>query len=63
LLAVHQGGIRPDQLDYYLAELTFRFNRRLARKNQDLVVTATKGIAPWLHLEFVKSIPARARQG
>ena len=28
LLAVHQGGVRADQLDFYLDEFTFRFNRR-----------------------------------
>ena len=31
LLAVHQGGVRADQLDYYLDEFTFRFNRRDSR--------------------------------
>ncbi len=31
LLAVHQGGVRPDQIDYYLDEFTFRFNRRDSR--------------------------------
>src|SRR5437867_7103095 len=28
LLGTHQGAVRPQQLDYYLDELTFRFNRR-----------------------------------
>jgi transposase-like protein len=28
LLGTHQGAIRPEQLDYYLDEFTFRFNRR-----------------------------------
>ncbi len=31
LLATHQGGIRAEQLDYYLDEFTFRFNRRESR--------------------------------
>ena len=31
LLATHQGGVRPEQLDYYLDEFTFRFNRRDSR--------------------------------
>lgn len=31
LLATHQGGVRPEQLDYYLDESTFRFNRRDSR--------------------------------
>jgi transposase-like protein len=28
LLGTHQGAIRPEYLDYYLDEFTFRFNRR-----------------------------------
>ncbi len=28
LLATHQGAVEPGQLDYYLDEFTFRFNRR-----------------------------------
>jgi hypothetical protein len=28
LVGTHQGAVRPHQLDYYLDELTFRFNRR-----------------------------------
>lgn len=28
VLGTHQGGINHDQLDYYLDEFTFRFNRR-----------------------------------
>ena len=28
LLGTHQGAIRPEQLDHYLDEFTFRFNRR-----------------------------------
>jgi transposase-like protein len=28
LLGAHQGAVRPDYLDYYLDEFTFRFNRR-----------------------------------
>lgn len=31
LLGTHQGSVRPDQLDYYLDEYTFRFNRRTSR--------------------------------
>ncbi len=31
LLGTHQGAIRPQQLDYYLDEFTFRFNRRTSR--------------------------------
>ena len=28
LIGTHQGGIQHQQLDYYLDEFTFRFNRR-----------------------------------
>ncbi len=31
LLATHQGAVEPGQLDYYLDEFTFRFNRRDSR--------------------------------
>jgi len=31
LLGTHQGAVSHDQLDYYLDEFTFRFNRRRAR--------------------------------
>jgi len=31
LLGTHQGAVTHDQLDYYLDEFTFRFNRRHAR--------------------------------
>ena len=30
-LGIHQGAIRPSQLEYYLDEFTFRFNRRTSR--------------------------------
>ena len=32
LLGTHQGAIRPHQLDFYLDEFTFRFNRRRSRQ-------------------------------
>lgn len=31
LLGTHQGSVRPDHLDYYLDEFTFRFNRRRSK--------------------------------
>jgi transposase-like protein len=31
LLGTHQGAVRPAQLDYYLDEFVFRFNRRTSR--------------------------------
>ncbi|AUT67880.1 MULTISPECIES: IS1595 family transposase [Paraburkholderia] len=31
LLGTHQGAVKPDQLDHYLDEFVFRFNRRTSR--------------------------------
>jgi transposase-like protein len=36
LLGTHQGSVRPQHLDYYLDEFTFRFNRRTSRKRGKL---------------------------
>ena len=36
LLGTHQGAVRPDYLDYYLDEFTFRFNRRTSRSRGKL---------------------------
>lgn len=35
-LGIHQGAVRPDHLDYYLDEFTFRFNRRTSRSRGKL---------------------------
>ena len=32
LMGTHQGAIRPEHLDAYLEEFTFRFNRRSSRR-------------------------------
>lgn len=36
LLGTHQGGVQNHQLDYYLDEFTFRFNRRSSRSRGQL---------------------------
>jgi len=36
LLGTHPGAIAPTQLDYYLDEFTFRFNRRNSRSRGKL---------------------------
>jgi len=36
LLGTHQGGVKPHQLDFYLDEFTFRFNRRTSRSRGKL---------------------------
>lgn len=35
-LGTYQGAIRPQHLDYYLDEFTFRFNRRTSRSRGKL---------------------------
>jgi transposase-like protein len=42
LLGTHQGAVSPEHLDYYLDELTFRFNRRRALHSGRLAAR------PWL---------------
>jgi len=36
LLGTHQGAVRPECLDYYLDEFTFRFNRRTSASRSKL---------------------------
>jgi transposase-like protein len=36
LLGTHQGGVAHEQLEYYLDEYTFRFNRRTSRSREQL---------------------------
>jgi carotenoid cleavage dioxygenase-like enzyme len=36
LLGTHQGAVRREQLDYYLDEFTFRFNRRRSKSRGKL---------------------------
>lgn len=36
LLGTHQGAVKPHQLDYYLDEFVFRFNRRTSRSRGKL---------------------------
>jgi len=36
LLGTHQGGMQEHQLDYYLDEFVFRFNRRSSRSRGQL---------------------------
>jgi transposase-like protein len=36
LLGTYQGAVQPEQLDYYLDEYTFRFNRRTSRSRGKL---------------------------
>jgi hypothetical protein len=45
ILGTHQGAISHDQLDYYLDELTFRFNRRRPRHRGLLFYRLLEGAA------------------
>jgi len=36
LLRTHQGAVRPQHWEYYLDELTFRFNRRKSHHRSEL---------------------------
>jgi transposase-like protein len=49
LLGTHQGAVTASQLDYYLDEFTFRFNRRTSRHRGKLflrLVQQTVAVAP-----------------
>jgi hypothetical protein len=43
ILGTHQGAISHAQLDYYLDELTFRFNRRRAHHRGPLFYRLLEG--------------------
>lgn len=52
LLGTHQGSVRPEHLQAYLEEFTFRFNRRRSR---------SRGPVAWADL--VGGWPKPARSG
>jgi len=50
MLGTHQGAIQPPQLDYYLDEFTFRFNRRTSKSRGKLfyrLVQQALMVDPW----------------
>lgn len=52
LMGTHHGAVSPEQLDYYLDEFTFRFNRRTSQYRGKLFYrlvqqAAQVGPAPW----------------
>lgn len=56
LLGTHQGAVHPRQLDYYLDEFTFRFNRRSSRSRGLLfyrLLEQAVVIAPVTYLDIV----------
>lgn len=60
LLGTHQGAVRPDHLDYYLDEFTFRFNRRTSRSRGKLfyrLLQQTVQVDPSPYKEMVGGRP------
>jgi transposase-like protein len=63
LLGTHQGAVSRDQLDYYLDEFTFRFNRRRSRHRGLLFYRLLEGAlaaqpAPYKTLISPHALPA-----
>lgn len=44
LLGTHQGAVRPKQLQYYLEEFTFRFNRRKSQRAGKIFYRMLQGV-------------------
>jgi transposase-like protein/predicted RNA-binding Zn-ribbon protein involved in translation (DUF1610 family) len=62
LLGTHQGAVRPDHLDYYLDEFTFRFNRRTSRSRGKLfyrLIQQAVQVEPSPYREMVGGKPLR----
>ena len=65
LLGTHQGAVSRAQLDYYLDEFTFRFNRRTARHRGKLfyrLVQHAVAIDPAPYASLVKHVRAERRR-
>lgn len=59
LLGTHQGGVQNQQLEYYLDEFTFRFNRRTSRSRGLLfyrVIQQAVSIPPTLYRDMVGGV-------
>ncbi len=57
LVATHQGAVSHEHLDYYLDEVTFRFNRRTSPSRGKLVyglVQQATQIEPVAYRDLVK---------
>lgn len=64
LLGTHQGAVRPDHLDYYLDEYTFRFNRRTSRSRGKLfyrLLQQVVKVEPSPYKEMVGGKPLKAK--
>jgi transposase-like protein len=65
LLGTHQGAVSPHQLDYYLDEFTFRFNRRASRSRGKLFYRlAQQGlqVRPKPYVKLIGTGKRRARK-
>lgn len=65
LLGTHQGAVRPEHLDYYLDEFTFRFNRRTSRSRGKLfyrLVQQAVAVDPVPYAALVKHPLRRKRR-
>jgi hypothetical protein len=60
LLGTHQGGVSHDQLDYYLDEFTFRFNRRHSRHRGLLYRLLEQAVATEPHPDEALKTPEAA---
>jgi hypothetical protein len=63
LLGTHQGAVRPKQLDYYLDEFTFRFNRWNSQSRGKLFYrlaqqTVQVGPSPYTHIVQPQAVGA-----
>ena len=64
LLGTHQGAVRPNHLDYYLDEFTFRFNRRTSRSRGKLFYRLLQQVvqvepSPYKNMVGGKPFPAK----
>ena len=56
LIGTHQGGVQPHQLDYYLDEFTFRFNRRTSQHRGKLffrLMQQATALGPTTYAEII----------
>ena len=56
LLGTHQGGVSREQLDYYLDEFTFRFNRRTSQYRGKLFYRLVQQAVMVLPAPFAKLV-------
>jgi transposase-like protein/ribosomal protein L37AE/L43A len=62
VLGTHQGAVSFEHLDYYLDEVTFRFNRRRSRSRGKLffrLVQQAAAVEPVTYTSMVRSAPAK----